>query len=76
MARLSEEKINQILESVDIVDVISMYLNVEKKVAIIKRFVRFMMILILHYLFPLQDRFINALFVEQAEMLLPFYKSI
>ena len=31
MARLSEEKINQILESVDIVDVISMYLNVEKK---------------------------------------------
>ena len=31
MARLSEEKINQILESVDIVDVISMYLNVEKR---------------------------------------------
>lgn len=31
MARLSEEKINRILQSVDIVDVISMYLNVEKK---------------------------------------------
>lgn len=31
MARISEEKINQILKSVDIVDVISMYLNVEKK---------------------------------------------
>lgn len=47
--RLSQEKINEIRQSVDIVDVIGEYLPLEKVEEIIKQYVLFMMIQDHHY---------------------------
>ena len=76
MARLSQEKINEIRQSVDIVDVIGEYLSLQKREETMWHYALFMTIKILLCQFHQINRFLCVLFVEQGVMFLPSYRNI
>ena len=71
MPRLSQEKIDQIRQSVDIVDVIGQYISIEKSGRNYKAVCPFH-----DDSHPSLSISINVLFVELVGMSLPFYKII
>ena len=60
----------RLLARIDIVDIISRFIPVNKKVITMLHFVLFMMTLIHHYQLVLINRFLNVLSVARVEMLL------
>ena len=74
MPRLSNEKINEIRQSVDIVDVIGNYLPLERRGRNYLARCPFTMMIIHQCLFHLKSRSIDVLYVHTVEMCLLSYK--